>query len=128
MPETAAALRTYRWGNRMPLEPPTSAPPRGTTGPSRRMVSVVGLVLLLIAIAIVVTGVLARRSQAARLGERATAQAVRSVAVISPAATGDAGALQLPGRIEAWSRAPIYARVSGYLKRWSAEIGTRVKA
>jgi RND family efflux transporter MFP subunit len=112
----------------MPLETPTSAPPRGTSGPSRRMVSVIGLVLLLIAIAIVVTGVLTRRSQAARLGERATAQAVRSVAVISPAATGDAGALQLPGRIEAWSRAPIYARVSGYLKSWSADIGTRVKA
>ena len=37
-------------------------------------------------------------------------------------------ALALPGRIEAWSRAPIYARVSGYLKRWSRDIGEPVKA
>ena len=27
--------------------------------------------------------------------------------------------LALPAGIEAWSRAPIYARVSGYLKRWT---------
>jgi RND family efflux transporter MFP subunit len=107
----------------MPLEKPTLPP-----GPSRRTLSLIGLVLLLIAMAVVVSGVLSRRSQAARLAERADAQAVRSVVVISPVAAGDAGALQLPGRIEAWSRAPIYARVSGYLKSWSADIGTRVKA
>ncbi len=37
-------------------------------------------------------------------------------------------ALELPGRVEAWSRAPIYARVSGYLKRWNVDIGQPVKA
>jgi RND family efflux transporter MFP subunit len=37
-------------------------------------------------------------------------------------------ALQLPARIEAWSRAPIYARVSGYLQRWNVDIGADVKA
>ncbi|KPX17304.1 Rnd efflux pump, membrane fusion protein, czcb subfamily [Pseudomonas syringae pv. delphinii] len=36
--------------------------------------------------------------------------------------------MQLPGRIEAWSRAPLYARVSGYLKRWDTDIGSAVKA
>src|SRR5262249_25405179 len=51
-----------------------------------------------------------------------------SVVVISPTAAGDAAALDLPGRIEAWARAPIYARVSGYLKGWSADIGTPVKS
>jgi len=107
----------------MPLEKPTLPP-----GPSRRTLSLIGLVLLLVGLSVVVSGVLSRRSQAARLAERADAQAVRSVVVISPVAAGDAGALQLPGRIEAWSRAPIYARVSGYLKSWSADIGTRVKA
>jgi len=52
----------------------------------------------------------------------------RTVVVISPAAAGESGALELPARIEAWSRAPIYARVSGYLKSWKADIGTPVKA
>ena len=36
--------------------------------------------------------------------------------------------IDLPGRLEAYSRAPIFARVSGYLKSWSADIGARVKA
>jgi RND family efflux transporter MFP subunit len=36
--------------------------------------------------------------------------------------------MELPARIEAWSRAPIYARVSGYLARWNVDIGASVKA
>jgi len=35
---------------------------------------------------------------------------------------------RLPGRLEAYYRAPIFARVQGYLKSWSADIGARVKA
>jgi RND family efflux transporter MFP subunit len=84
--------------------------------------------LLVLAMIVVVAGVVSRRSLAGSLRERADAQAVRSVVVISPAPAGVAAALDLPGRIEAWSRAPIYARVSGYLKSWSADIGTPVKA
>jgi RND family efflux transporter MFP subunit len=34
--------------------------------------------------------------------------------------------LELPGNITAFEEAPIYARVSGYLKRWYTDIGTRV--
>ena len=36
--------------------------------------------------------------------------------------------IDLPGRLEAYYRAPIFARVSGYLKSWSVDIGARVKA
>ena len=36
--------------------------------------------------------------------------------------------IDLPGRLEAYSQAQIYARVSGYLKEWNADIGTPVKA
>jgi RND family efflux transporter MFP subunit len=84
--------------------------------------------LLLVAAIVVAAGVVSRRSQATRLEQRAEAQAVRSVVVIAPLPAGAAAALDLPGRIEAWSRAPIYARVSGYLKRWSTDIGAPVKA
>src|SRR6185369_2434772 len=96
--------------------------------PSRRSLWLAGLVLLALAVLVVVIGVVSRRSQAARLGEQATAQVTRTVVVISPAAAGESAALELPARIEAWSRAPIYARVSGYLKGWKADIGTPVKA
>ena len=36
--------------------------------------------------------------------------------------------LELPGRLEAYSQAQIYARVSGYLKEWKVDIGAPVKA
>src|SRR6185503_9307398 len=104
--------------------PPDTSPT--ASAPSRRTLAVVGLVLLLIAFVMVAIGVTPRRSQAARLEQRAQAQAVRSVTVISPQPVGGSAALDRPARIEAWSRAPIYARVSGYLKSWSADIGTRV--
>jgi RND family efflux transporter MFP subunit len=80
-----------------------------------------------LAFAIVTTGLVSRWSLARQLSEHTEAQAVRTVAVATPSPTTGA-ALELPGRIEAWSRAPIYARVSGYLKRWTSDIGTVVKA
>lgn len=107
----------------MPPETPTPA-----ATPSRRTLWLVVLVLLVAAAAVAAGGVLSRRSQAARLAERAADAAVRSVVVVAPKPAGDAAALELPGRIEAWSRASIYARVSGYLKSWHADIGSRVRA
>lgn len=80
-----------------------------------------------LAFAIVTIGLVSRWSLARQLSEHTEAQAVRTVAVATPSPTTGA-ALELPGRIEAWSRAPIYARVSGYLKRWTSDIGTVVKA
>lgn len=38
------------------------------------------------------------------------------------------GALILPGDVQPWVNAPIYARVSGYLRKWYVDIGTPVKA
>lgn len=95
---------------------------------SRRALQLTALVLGLAAAAVVVSGLVTRRSEAAQLRERADANAVPSVSVIAPGQSGAAGLLELPGRIEAHARAPLYARVSGYLKRWTADIGTHVKA
>jgi len=95
---------------------------------SRRGLALSALVLAVLAIAVVASGLATRRSEAAQLRERADADAVRTVNVISPSQSGAAGKIDLPGRIEAHARAPLYARVSGYLKRWTADIGTPVKA
>lgn len=77
---------------------------------------------------VVFTGISARTSDAAHLKERAQTQAVVTVTVISPAPANATPTLELPGRIEAFAKAPIYARISGYLKSWKADIGTPVKA
>jgi len=69
-----------------------------------------------------------RATQNSRLRELTEAQAVPSVAIIAPIAAQDHASLDLPGRLEAYIRAPIYARVPGYLKSWRHDIGDQVKA
>jgi RND family efflux transporter MFP subunit len=96
--------------------------------PSRRKLRIAGIVLAVIAVAVAVTGIVTRAADNSRLRERAESQSVPTVFVIAPGNSGDAPALELPGRLEAYSRASIYARVSGYLKSWKADIGTPVKA
>lgn len=85
------------------------------------------LVLALIAVAVVAAGLWSRKSNAEQLRASADDRGQPSVALIAPQPLGESG-LELPARIEAWSRAPIYARVSGYLKRWNVDIGGKVKA
>ncbi|WP_158628875.1 efflux RND transporter periplasmic adaptor subunit [Dyella choica] len=49
-----------------------------------------------------------------------------SVSVITPIRAPEQQKLMLPGDIQAYQRASIYARTSGYLKSWQADIGTHV--
>jgi RND family efflux transporter MFP subunit len=95
---------------------------------SRRGLRIAAVVAVIVALAIVVSGLVTRASGNARLKEWTDAQSIPTVAVVAPTSTGDNGTLDLPGRLEAYSRAPLYARVQGYLKSWSADIGAPVKA
>jgi RND family efflux transporter MFP subunit len=103
---------------------PTDHPPRR----SRRGLGIAGVVLACGAVAIVVTGISAREKSSAELRTWTDEQAISSVAVTRPDGKAPTTTLDLPGRLEAYSRAPIYARVSGYVKSWSADIGAKVKA
>ena len=95
---------------------------------SRRKLSIFGMVVAIIAAVVVVTGIRAREDSDARLREWTDNQAIPTVAVVLPDAKVLQATIDLPGRLEAYYRAPIFARVSGYLKSWSADIGARVKA
>jgi RND family efflux transporter MFP subunit len=53
---------------------------------------------------------------------------VPCVSVIHPAANAASTELSLPGDTQAFISTPIYARTSGYLKSWTADIGAHVKA
>ena len=64
----------------------------------------------------------------AKLKEVTEQQAVVTVATTKPSAQSGLSELILPGNIQANYEAPIYARTSGYLKRWLVDIGTPVKA
>ena len=95
---------------------------------SRRKLGIFGVAAVIGAGLIVATGIRAREDSSARLKEWTDAQAIPTVAVALPNAKALSPTIDLPGRLEAHSRAPIFARVSGYLKGWSVDIGARVKA
>jgi membrane fusion protein, multidrug efflux system len=95
---------------------------------SRRKLGIFGLLAGIAAVLVVVTGIRAREDSDTKLKEWTDTQAIPTVAVALPDAKVLNPTLDLPGRLEAYYRAPIFARVSGYLKSWSADIGARVKA
>lgn len=95
---------------------------------SRRKLGVIGLLASVVLVAVVITGIRAREQSDEKLKEWTDDQAVPTVAVTLPDAKVIDPTIDLPGRLEAYYRAPIFARVQGYLKSWSADIGARVKA
>jgi RND family efflux transporter MFP subunit len=104
----------------------TSVPVRPVL--TRRGLRVTAVVAAVVAGAVVVMGITTRRMADARLSTWTENQAVPTVAVALPDARGKRTTIDLPGRLEAYSQAQLYARVSGYLKEWKADIGTPVKA
>jgi len=94
----------------------------------RRGLAISGLIAALVLSFVVVNGIWSRNSNSARLKELADSEAIPTVAVITPQLAANRSSLDLPGRLEAYSRAPIYARVSGFLKAWYVDIGAPVKA
>lgn len=95
--------------------------------PSFKRPLIIGAIALAVAAAVVIGGLATRYSQAEQLKETAQDRAVPTVSLVSMKDIQGA-TMELPARIEAWSRAPIYARVPGYVQRWNVDIGARVKA
>jgi RND family efflux transporter MFP subunit len=101
------------------------------TSPARpvpRRLRLVGVVALVVAIAIVAYGLVSRAAQNSRLRDLTAAQAIPTVAIVTPTNVENRSGLELPGRLQAFISAPIYARVPGYLKTWKHDIGAKVKA
>ena len=73
-------------------------------------------------------GISARVSADAAVDRETRRAAILTVSVVQPEISGASQELILPGNTQALIDAPIYARTSGYLKRWYADIGTRVHA
>lgn len=113
--------------------PVTTAPSSNSTfptpkKPSHRSLGVAGVIALIVIIVVVIIGLSTRVADSRNLKKWTDQQTVPTVNVALPE-KNDAGApLDLPGRIEAFTQAPMYARVGGYLKSWKVDIGTRVKA
>jgi RND family efflux transporter MFP subunit len=102
--------------------------PAETRTLSRRGLRLAALALVAIGAAVVVMGITTRKMADARLSEWTEKQAIPFVSVLTPDAKGRRSTLDLPGRLEAYTQAQLFARVSGYLREWKADIGAPVKA
>jgi RND family efflux transporter MFP subunit len=87
-----------------------------------------GLVVALLLVVVLIDGAWDRNSSAARLKESTDVEALPTVALVAPTYGTSVANIDLPGRLEAYNRAPIYARVGGFLKTWRVDIGDSVKA
>ncbi len=94
---------------------------------SKITVGVVLVIALIIAALLAVTGILTRKRTQHKLAVDTTAIAIPEVFAIVPKQGAPAQEIVLPGNIQAFRDAPIYARTNGYLKHWYVDIGGHVK-
>jgi multidrug efflux pump subunit AcrA (membrane-fusion protein) len=104
--------------------PPDPITPNASIRGLRRF----GIVAVMGILIIVGSGLATRASDDKRLRDWTDERLIPIVTVLEPVSTGGAVQLDLPGRLQAFSRALLYARINGYLKSWKADIGTPVKA
>ena len=84
-----------------------------------------------IVVALVVVGaftLIQRHSQYRALAKETETLAKPTVTVIHATAEKGQEDLVLPGTMQAYVESPIYARTSGYVKKWYHDIGARVRA
>jgi len=93
--------------------------------PRRRWLS---LAIASIAVAaLLVSGIWSRVRARTTLKAETAQVALTAVSVVSPKQAAPAQEIILPGNVQPFITAPIYARTNGYLKRWYVDIGARVK-
>jgi RND family efflux transporter MFP subunit len=98
-------------------------PKRSSTG---RTVAIVLLALVVVGL-LVVSGIVPRLRSRNALAAETNELAAPTVMVIQPKRGAPSQEIVLPGNIQAFVDAPIYARTNGYLKRWYFDIGSHVK-
>jgi RND family efflux transporter MFP subunit len=100
---------------------PAPNPPKSSHG------ALIAIVLLIIVVAVVVAGVVPRLRAKAALKVETDNLAVPSVQVIHPKRGSPQQEIVLPGNMQAFIDAPIYARTNGYLQSWYFDIGAHVR-
>jgi RND family efflux transporter MFP subunit len=96
--------------------------------PVRRRTTILLATAAFIGLALLVyTGIHSRVAAESRLKLRTEEAAIPTVTVVFPKEGAPTQEIVLPGNTQAFIDAPIYARTSGYLKRWYFDIGAHVQ-
>jgi RND family efflux transporter MFP subunit len=93
----------------------------------RRIALLFGAAALATLALLLYSGIHSRAAAESRLKQRTEEAAIPTVAVVFPQEGAPTQEIVLPGNTQAFSDAPIYARTSGYLKRWHFDIGAHVQ-
>jgi RND family efflux transporter MFP subunit len=104
-----------------------SAPPvtPATTG---RMITIAGVIAVILVL-LLVSSFIPRHSTSQQLAAEVLAQDAAPTVQVAPVRRATAGGVvELPGTIQALHESAIYARVAGYVKSWTADIGSIVHA
>ena len=82
------------------------------------------LILLIVAVVLAIWGEISRVAARSSLGKETAEAAVPTVVTVKAEPSSLGEELVLPGAVQAYIEAPIYARTNGYLKKWYTDIGT----
>jgi len=114
-----------------PRPAPDAAPPAGADPASRHRAMRGGTIVAAIVLVLLALGagrtVLSRLANAKALDEAVATQSVQYVKTTFAKASGSGQTLALPGTLQGAQQAPIAARATGYLKRWTRDIGASVE-
>jgi RND family efflux transporter MFP subunit len=84
-------------------------------------------IALIVVAALLISGIWSRVSARKALNAETAQVALTAVSVVSPKQTAPADEIILPGNVQPFITSPIYARTSGYLRKWNVDIGAQVK-
>jgi RND family efflux transporter MFP subunit len=123
--ETSVATEQAPAANAPPSPPPTPQPSQHASPPKgRRLLWFLVIPVVLVCSALVTAR--ARRASNQSVSAATKTLATQNVSVVHATSGSAVTDLTVPGTVQAFSESPVYARVSGYLRAWNADIGTHV--
>jgi RND family efflux transporter MFP subunit len=105
----------------------STAPDPGIRNASTHHARRYGLGALVVALSLAAWGIFSRVSERAALATDTAELAIPTVSTIKAMPSSAADELVLPGSVQAYYEAMIFARTNGYVRQWYTDIGTRVK-
>jgi RND family efflux transporter MFP subunit len=97
--------------------------------PGSKVTRIVMLLLIVaVVVLVVIWGISSRHQANAQLSQETRELAIPTVSVIHPKTGAPQQEIVIPGSMQPYTDAPIFARTNGYLKKWYADIGANVKA
>ena len=104
-----------------------ATPPLAESGRSRSRKWLVALAAFAIVAGVMLFGILTRVKARTALRAQTAEMAVPTVSVVHPQPSAPVQEIVLPANVQAITDSPVFARTTGYLKKWYVDIGAHVK-